>query len=54
LASLAGLPGLPSTGGGAPIQDEDFPWSLVFVGGLCAMALVLGVRALRRTDRQRP
>jgi len=54
LASLGGLPGLPSTGGGAPIQDEDFPWSLVFVGGLCAMALVLGVRALRRTDRQRP
>jgi hypothetical protein len=54
LASLGGLPGLPSTGGGAPIQDEDFPWSLVFVGGLSAMALVLGVRAFRRSYRQRP
>jgi type VI secretion system secreted protein VgrG len=52
--ALGGLPGLPNTGGGAPIQDEDFPWSLVFVGGLSAMALVLGVRAFRRTYRQRP
>jgi type VI secretion system secreted protein VgrG len=52
--ALASVPGLPSTGGGAPIQDEDFPWSLVFVSGLCAMALVLGVRALRRAYRPKP
>ncbi|MGD0003621.1 MAG: ice-binding family protein [Anaerolineaceae bacterium] len=52
--ALASVPGLPSTGGGAPIQDEDFPWSLVFVSGLCAMALVLGVRALRRAYRLKP
>lgn len=39
--------GLPNTGG-APIR-EDFPWSLVIVGGLGAMALALGVRAYRRT-----
>jgi hypothetical protein len=51
---LAGVPGLPNTGGGAPIQDEDFPWSLVFVGGLCTMALVLGIRAFRRTYRPKP
>ena len=50
-AAAAGLPGLPSTGGGAPIQDEAFPWSLVFVGGVSAMALVLGVRTLRRHSR---
>jgi type VI secretion system secreted protein VgrG len=52
--ALASVPGLPSTGGGAPIQDEDFPWSLVFVSGLCAMAFVLGVRALRRAYRPKP
>ena len=42
--------GLPSTGG-APIRNEDFPWSLVIVGGFSAIALVLGVRAFRRTYR---
>jgi hypothetical protein len=51
LAGLSGLPGLPGAGGGAPIQDEAFPWSLVFVGGVSAMALVLGVRTLRRHYR---
>jgi hypothetical protein len=41
--------GLPSTGG-APIRNEDFPWSLlVIVGGFSAIALVLGVREYRRT-----
>jgi len=49
--ALASLPGLPGAGGGAPIQDEAFPWSLVFVGGVSAMALVLGVRTLRRRYR---
>jgi hypothetical protein len=40
--------GLPGTGG-APIRNEDFPWSLVIAGGFSAIALVLGVRAYRRT-----
>ncbi len=40
--------GLPNTGG-APIRNEDFPWSLVIVGSFSAIALVLGVRAYRRT-----
>ena len=41
--------GLPSTCG-APIRNEDFPWSLlVIVGGFSAIALVLGVREYRRT-----
>jgi hypothetical protein len=51
LAGSSGLPGLPGAGGGAPIQDEAFPWSLVFVGGVSAMALVLGVRTFRRHYR---
>jgi Ice-binding-like len=38
---------LPNTGG-APIRNEDFPWSLVVVAGFSAIALVLGVRAFRR------
>jgi len=41
---------LPGTGG-APIRSEGFPWSLVIVGGFSAMALVIGVRAYRRTSR---
>lgn len=40
--------GLPDTGG-APIQDGSFPWSLVIVGGVSAVALALGVQAYRRT-----
>jgi type VI secretion system secreted protein VgrG len=39
---------LPRTGG-APVRNEDFPWSLVIVGGFSAIALVFGVRAYRRT-----
>jgi hypothetical protein len=41
---------LPGTGGG-PIQNEDFPWGLVIVGGLGAIALLFGVRAYRSTYR---
>jgi type VI secretion system secreted protein VgrG len=53
-AALAGVvPGLPGTGGGAPIRNEDFPWSLVIVGGFSALALVFGVRAFRRTYRSK-
>jgi hypothetical protein len=40
--------GLPDTGA-APIRNEDFPWSLVIVGGFSAAALALGVRKYRRT-----
>jgi len=40
--------GLPDTGA-APIRNEDFPWSLVIVGGLSAIALAVGVQAYRRT-----
>ncbi|MEX2031028.1 MAG: ice-binding family protein [Anaerolineales bacterium] len=39
---------LPDTGA-APIRNEGFPWSLVILGGLSAIALVVGVRANRRT-----
>jgi type VI secretion system secreted protein VgrG len=38
--------GLPDTGG-APIRNNDFPWSLVVAGGFSAIALLLGVRAYR-------
>jgi hypothetical protein len=41
---------LPGSGG-APIRNEDFPWSVVIVGGFSAIALVLGVRAYRSTYR---
>ncbi len=51
LAGSSGLPGLPGAGGGAPIQDEAFPWSLVFVGGVSIIALVFGVRTFRRHYR---
>jgi hypothetical protein len=41
---------LPGTGG-APIQNEDFPWTLVIAGGFSAIALFLGIRAYRSTYR---
>jgi len=40
--------GLPDTGG-APIGNEGFPWSLVIIGGVSAVALAVGVQAYRRT-----
>jgi hypothetical protein len=40
--------GLPNTGG-APIRNEDFPWSLLIVGGLAIAATGLVVRGYRRT-----
>lgn len=42
---------LPATGGGAPIQGEVFPWSLLIISGFSTIALVLGVRTYRRTYR---
>lgn len=41
---------LPSTGG-APIQNYVLPWSLVMAGCLGVMALVLSIRAYRKTSR---
>jgi hypothetical protein len=40
--------GLPETGG-APIRNEGFPWSLVIIAGISALALVSGVGVYRRT-----
>lgn len=45
---LPGVSGLPSTGG-APIQNETFPWGMMIIGGFSILVLLLGVRALRRT-----
>ena len=45
---LPGVSGLPSTGGG-PIQNEPLPWSLMFVAGLVAAVLILGVGRYNRT-----
>jgi hypothetical protein len=45
--SSTAVGGLPNTGG-APIQNNSFPWSLVILGGLGAVALTLGVIAYRR------
>ena len=42
------VPGLPGTGGGAPIRDESFPWWLVIVVGISAISLMFGVRAYSR------
>lgn len=35
--------GLPNSGG-APIRNQDLPWSLLIIGGISALALVFGVR----------
>jgi hypothetical protein len=43
---------LPGTGGG-PIRNEDFPWSLVILGGFSAIALGLGIRAYRSTYQRK-
>ena len=40
---------LPNTGG-APIRNEGFPWSPLIFGGFGVLALVLGIRAYRRTN----
>jgi type VI secretion system secreted protein VgrG len=45
---IPGVSGPPSTGG-APIQDEAFPWSMVLiVGGFSLMAVFLSIQAYRR------
>jgi hypothetical protein len=44
--------GLPGTGG-APIQSDGLPWGLVIAGSFSAIALVLGMRAYRSTNRRK-
>ena len=46
--SLAGIAGLPNTGGG-PIRNEKIPWIPVIVFVISGIVLVLAVRAYRRT-----
>lgn len=43
--------GLPNTGGGAPIRNNDLPWSLVILGGIGVMALFMGLRAYLHTNK---
>ncbi|MEX2144487.1 MAG: ice-binding family protein [Anaerolineales bacterium] len=49
LPDTGGVTGLPDTGG-APIRNEDFAWTPLIVGGFSTAALILGVRAYRRTQ----
>jgi hypothetical protein len=50
--NLPAVTALPPTGG-APIRNNVSPWSLVIAGGFSAIALVLGIRAYRKTSRPR-
>jgi hypothetical protein len=45
---LPGVSSLPSTGG-APIQNETFPWTMMIFAGLSIILISLGIRASRRT-----
>lgn len=45
------VPGLPETGSGSFILNEMSLWSLVFVGGVLAIALFFGAQSLRKADR---
>ncbi|MFA5837796.1 MAG: ice-binding family protein [Bellilinea sp.] len=47
---LPAVAGLPSTGGG-PIRNDGFPWSLVVLSGISATALIVSIRAMRRTNQ---
>jgi hypothetical protein len=49
---LPAVTALPGTGG-APIRNDVSPWALVIAGSLTALALVLGIRAYRKTSRPR-
>ena len=44
------VPGLPDSGG-APIQSDGFPWGLTIIGLFSALALAIGIRAYRGTNR---
>ena len=47
---LPPVKGLPNAGGG-PIRNENFPLSLVIIGGLSAIILAFGIRTYRNLDR---
>ena len=42
---------LPNTGG-APIRNDSFPWTLAIFGSFSAIALILGLRAYLRANKQ--
>jgi hypothetical protein len=41
---------MPGTGG-APIRNDDFPWSLMLLGGFSALGLFFGIRTYLRIYR---
>ena len=47
---LPDVKGLPNAGGG-PIRNENFPWSLVIIGGISAIILAFGIRTYHNPDR---
>jgi hypothetical protein len=49
---LPAVTALPGTGG-APIRNDNSPLGLVIAGSFSAIALVLGIRAYRKTSRPR-
>ncbi len=49
---LPAVTALPGTGG-APIRNDVFPWSLVIASGFSVIALVIGIRAYRKTSRSK-
>lgn len=46
---LPAVTALPDTGG-APIRNNDAPWGLLFTAGFSALALILGLRAYRKSS----
>ncbi|HSM25284.1 MAG TPA: ice-binding family protein [Anaerolineaceae bacterium] len=44
------VPGLPDSGG-APIQSDAFPWGITIIGIFSVLAMAIGIRAYRATNR---
>ncbi len=44
---------LPNTGG-APIRNEEMPWSIAVLGVVGVTVLFLGIQAYRRTYKPKP
>jgi hypothetical protein len=51
-AAGGSVSGLPSSGG-APIQNENFPWALPIIVILSIIALIFGVRTYRRSSQRK-
>lgn len=49
-ATIAAVSGLPSSGG-APIQNQNFPWIWIIIGSFGAIALLFGVLTYRRSSQ---